>query len=110
MDVAPPEPFDVDAPEELDLTGFGAVVLAAGFRPDHASWVHCAGAFDELGYPIHEEGASVTADGLHFIGVHFLRKRKSSIFLGIGEDAAVVAGKVAGGAVGGPATAAARRS
>jgi putative flavoprotein involved in K+ transport len=109
-DVPPPEPFDADAPEEVDLTGFGAVVFAAGFRPDHASWVHCAGAFDELGYPIHEDGASVTTDGLHFIGVHFLRKRKSSIFLGIAEDAAIVAGRVARGAVGGPATAPRRRS
>ncbi|MEN3279430.1 MAG: putative flavoprotein involved in transport [Solirubrobacteraceae bacterium] len=96
IDIPPPEPFDAGAREELDLRGFGAVIFAAGFRPDHASWVHCAGAFDELGYPIHEDGASTTADGLHFIGVHFLRKRKSSIFLGIGEDAAVVARRVAG--------------
>jgi putative flavoprotein involved in K+ transport len=95
IDIPPPEPFDGDAPEELDLTGFGAVVFACGFRPDHAAWVHCAGAFDELGYPIHEDGASATTEGLHFIGVHFLRKRKSSIFLGIGEDAAIVAGRVA---------------
>jgi putative flavoprotein involved in K+ transport len=110
IDIPPPEPFDARTREELDLTGFGAVIFAAGFRPDHASWVHCAGAFDELGYPIHEDGASTTADGLHFIGVHFLRKRKSSIFLGIGEDAAVVARRVARGAVGGPATASVRRS
>jgi putative flavoprotein involved in K+ transport len=96
VEVPPPEPFDAAAPEELDLSGFGAVVFAAGFRPDHASWVHCAGAFDELGYPIHEDGASATADGLHFVGVHFLRKRKSAIFLGIGEDAAIVADRVAG--------------
>jgi putative flavoprotein involved in K+ transport len=95
VEVPPPEPFDAAAPEELDLTGFGAVVFAAGFRPDHASWVHCAGAFDDLGYPIHEDGASATADGLHFVGVHFLRKRKSSIFLGVGEDAAIVADRVA---------------
>jgi putative flavoprotein involved in K+ transport len=95
VEVPPPEPFDAAAPEELDLSGFGAVVFAAGFRPDHASWVHCAGAFDELGYPIHEDGASATAGGLHFVGVHFLRKRKSSIFLGIGEDAAIVADRVA---------------
>jgi putative flavoprotein involved in K+ transport len=110
LDIPLPEPFDADAPEELDLTGFGAVVFAAGYRPDHASWVHCAGAFDELGYPVHEDGASATADGLHFIGVHFLRKRKSSTFLGIGEDAAIVSGRVARGAVGGPATAPLRRS
>jgi putative flavoprotein involved in K+ transport len=95
VEIPPPEPFDGDAPEELDLGGFGAVIFAAGFRPDHASWVQCPGAFDELGFPIHENGASAAADGLHFVGVHFLRKRKSSIFLGIGEDAAVVADRVA---------------
>jgi putative flavoprotein involved in K+ transport len=95
VDLPEPAPFHADAPEELDLADFGAVVFAAGFRPDHASWVDCPGAFDELGFPIHEDGASVAADGLHFIGVHFLRKRKSSIFLGIGEDAAIVAGRVA---------------
>ena len=94
-EITPPEPMDCRAPEELDLAGFGAVIFAAGFRPDHASWVHCPGAFDELGFPIHEDGASATAEGLHFVGVHFLRKRKSSIFLGIGEDAAIVAGRVA---------------
>jgi len=27
--------------------------------------------------------------------VHFLRKRKSSILLGVGEDAAIVAGSIA---------------
>ena len=95
VELPPPAPFEADAPEELDLTAFGAVVFATGFRPDHASWVHCAGAFDELGYPIHEDGASTPVDGLYFIGVHFLRKRKSSILLGIGEDAAVVAGRLA---------------
>jgi putative flavoprotein involved in K+ transport len=93
--IAPPEPFDADAPEELDVTGFGAVVCASGFRPDHASWVHCQGAFDELGYPVHEDGASVAADGLHFIGVHFLRKRKSALFIGACEDAPIVARQIA---------------
>jgi hypothetical protein len=29
------------------------------------------------------------------VGVHFLRKRKSSTFLGVGEDAAIVAEQVA---------------
>jgi putative flavoprotein involved in K+ transport len=33
--------------------------------------------------------------GLHFVGVHFLRKRKSSLLIGVGEDAAVVAGGIA---------------
>jgi putative flavoprotein involved in K+ transport len=95
VDLPPPEPIDVDAPEEIDLAGFAAVIFAAGFRPDHEAWVHCQGAFDELGFPVHEDGACLAADGLHFIGVHFLRKRKSSIFLGVGEDAAIVAGGIA---------------
>jgi putative flavoprotein involved in K+ transport len=95
VDVPAPEPFAGDAPQELDLSGFGAVVFAAGFRPDHASWVRCPGAFDELGFPVHQDGACAAAEGLHFVGVHFLRTRKSATFLGMGEDAAMVAGKVA---------------
>jgi putative flavoprotein involved in K+ transport len=92
---AEPAPLDHDAIETLDLKGFAAVVLAGGFRPDYGSWVRVPGAFDELGFPIHEDGASRVAPGLYFVGVHFLRKRKSSIFLGVGEDAAVVARKIA---------------
>jgi putative flavoprotein involved in K+ transport len=34
-------------------------------------------------------------DGLYFVGVHFLRKRKSSLLIGVGEDAAVVARTIA---------------
>ncbi len=96
LPVETPEPFDAEAPEELDLSGFGAVVFAGGFRPDYASWVHCPGAFDDLGFPIHDNGASTTVPGLHFVGVHFLRKRKSSLLIGVGEDAAIVAGRIAG--------------
>ena len=54
-------------------------------------------AFDDLGFPIHEEGASTVLEGLYFVGVHFLRKRKSSPLIGVGEDAAIVAGKIATG-------------
>jgi putative flavoprotein involved in K+ transport len=91
VEIPDPEPFDGSAPEELDLGGFGAVILAAGFRPDYWSWVRFPEAFDELGFPIHEEGASTVVDGLYFVGVHFLRKRRSGTFLGFGEDAAIVA-------------------
>ena len=96
FDIPDPEPFDASAPEELDLTGFGAVVFAGGFRPDYASWVRVPGAFDELGFPVHEEGESTVAPGLHFVGVHWLRKRKSSALIGVGEDAAIVAQRIAG--------------
>jgi putative flavoprotein involved in K+ transport len=46
---------------------------------------------DDMGFPIQQDGASTVVDGLYFVGVHFLRKRKSSILLGVGEDAALVA-------------------
>jgi putative flavoprotein involved in K+ transport len=88
-------PIDVDTPEAVDLAGFGAVVFAGGFRPDYQSWVHAPGAFDELGFPIHHEGASAAVPGLYFVGVHFLRKRKSSLLIGVGEDAAIVARQIA---------------
>jgi putative flavoprotein involved in K+ transport len=94
-EIPEPEPFKADAPEELNLTGFAAVVFAAGFRPDYESWVRIPDAFDELGFPVHEEGASTVAAGLYFVGVHFLRKRKSSLLNGVGEDATIVARQIA---------------
>jgi cation diffusion facilitator CzcD-associated flavoprotein CzcO len=97
-DIPEPEPFEADAPERVRLEGLGAVVFAGGFRPDYESWVHCPGAFDELGFPIHDDGASTVVPGLHFVGVHFLRKRKSSLLIGVGEDAAIVAGGIAAAA------------
>jgi putative flavoprotein involved in K+ transport len=93
-EIPDPEPIDTDTPELVDLSGLGAVVFAGGFRPDYSSWVHCPGAFDELGFPVHEEGASTVAPGLYFVGVHFLRKRKSSLLIGVGEDAAIVAAQI----------------
>jgi putative flavoprotein involved in K+ transport len=90
-----PEPFDAaGAPAELDLDGVGAVVFATGYRPDYG-WIDLPGGFDERGFPLHAEGASTAAAGLYFAGVHFLRKRKSSLLIGVGEDAALVAGAIA---------------
>ena len=91
-----PPPFDGDAaPESVELARLGAVVFTGGFRPDYGRWVDVPGAFDDLGFPLHVDGESVAAPGLFFVGVHFLRKRKSSIFYGVGEDAALVAAAIA---------------
>ena len=89
-----PPPFDATAPQSVDLAGYGAVIFTSGFRPDYASWVHLA-AFDEHGFPIHNDGASTVVPGLYFCGVHYLRKRKSSLLIGVGEDAAIIAAKIA---------------
>ena len=95
-DMPDPARFDAQAPETVDLAGFGGVIFTSGFRPDYSSWVHFD-AFDEMGSPIHKDGASTVTPGLYFCGVHFLRKRKSSLLIGVGEDAAIVARKVAEG-------------
>src|SRR5262249_32968117 len=94
-DMPDPEPFDGDAPERVDLAGVAAVVFAGGFRPDYHRGIDIPEAFDEVGFPLHAEGASLAAPGLYFVGVHFLRKRKSSLFYGVGEDAALVAESIA---------------
>jgi putative flavoprotein involved in K+ transport len=89
-----PPPFDSSAPERLDLDGFGAILYTSGFRPDYASWMQ-VDAFDDMGFPVQENGESSTIPGLYFCGVHFLRKRKSSLLMGVGEDAAIVADSIA---------------
>jgi putative flavoprotein involved in K+ transport len=89
-----PAPFEADPPEQLEVSQFGAVVFTGGFRPDYSSWLPWPEAFDEFGFPIHEEGASKVVPGLCFVGVHFLRKRKSSSLIGVGEDAGIVAGRI----------------
>jgi putative flavoprotein involved in K+ transport len=93
-DMPDPPPFDPEAPETVELDGFGSVIFTSGFRPDYSSWVRFD-AFDELGFPLHEDGASTVVSGLYFCGVHFLRKRKSSLLVGVGEDAEIVARKIA---------------
>ena len=96
-DLTEPQPFDATAPERIDLRGFGAAIFTSGFRPDYASWLPWPEAFDPLGFPLHDDGASTAVPGLFFLGTHFLRKRKSSLLIGVGEDAAIVARRIAAG-------------
>ncbi len=88
--IAEPGTLAAHAPERLDLSDFGAVIFAGGFRPDYRSWLPWPDAFDELGFPFQRDGVSSVVPGLFFAGVHFLRTRKSSLFLGVGEDATIV--------------------
>lgn len=94
VEIEPPPPFEADAPTSLPISRFGAVILTGGFRPDYGSWMPWADAFDPMGFPIQTDGASAVVEGLHFMGVHFLRKRKSAILLGAREDAEAVADRI----------------
>jgi putative flavoprotein involved in K+ transport len=90
-----PTPFEAAMPEALALSEFGTILFTGGFRPDFASWLPWSGAFDDDGFPIQKDGTSAVVEGLHFVGIHFVRKRKSSLLIGVGEDAAIVARTVA---------------
>jgi putative flavoprotein involved in K+ transport len=89
-----PPPFRADPPRDLGLAEFGAVIFTSGFRPDYARWVRFP-AFDAMGFPLTDNGSSTVVDGLYFCGVHYMRKRKSAVLFGVGEDAAVVAQSIA---------------
>jgi len=89
-----PPPFEARAASEIDLGGFAAVVFTSGFRPDYGGWVKFP-VFDERGFPIVNDALATAVPGLYFCGVHFLRKRRSSLLFGVGEDAAIVARTIA---------------
>jgi putative flavoprotein involved in K+ transport len=93
-EIPQPEPFTQGGPTEVDLTGFGAVIVTSGFRPDYGRIAPWPEAFDEMGFPIQRDGASSVVPGLYFLGVHFLRKRKSSLIMGVSEDAEIVVGAI----------------
>ncbi|MEX0590151.1 MAG: NAD(P)-binding domain-containing protein [Xanthobacteraceae bacterium] len=95
LDIADPEPFVADAPDRVDLSTFGTVIFTGGFRPDFRSWLPWPDAFDDQGFPHQRDGTSTVVDGLHFVGLHFLRKRKSALLYGVGEDAGIVADTIA---------------
>jgi putative flavoprotein involved in K+ transport len=98
LDVPEPEPVEPPLPAphvpELDLRAAGVttVMWANGFRPDH-SWIEGVET-DEQGWPLHERGVS-PVDGLYFVGLHWLYRRKSALLIGVGEDAEHVVSQLA---------------
>jgi putative flavoprotein involved in K+ transport len=90
-EVPPPERFEptrIEAgpPISLDLarSGIRTVLWATGFRPDH-SWLDVP-VFDRKGR-IRHDGGVVDAPGLYLMGLPFLRRRKSALIDGAGDDA-----------------------
>jgi len=89
-----PPPLRIKTRTELDVArdGVGTVIWTSGYRPDYG-WVKFP-VFDGMGFPVQVDGAT-TVPGLYFVGVHWMRKNKSSILYGVGEDAEVVARQIA---------------
>jgi pyridine nucleotide-disulfide oxidoreductase len=89
-----PPPLSIKTRGELDVLsdGIGVVVWTSGYRPDYG-WVKFS-VCDDMGFPITTDGRSEVA-GLYFMGVHWMRKNKSAILYGVGEDAEIVARHIA---------------
>jgi putative flavoprotein involved in K+ transport len=92
--IAPASRWMADPLLEVDLAGEGvtAVVWATGYTQDY-SWVD-APAFDDLGRPKHECGASAVP-GLYFLGLPWLSRRASPFIWGVWHDASYLANHIA---------------
>jgi putative flavoprotein involved in K+ transport len=90
-----PPPLRIKTRLELDVErdGIGTVIWTTGYRPEYG-WVKVP-VFDELGFPVQVDGRT-SVPGLYFVGVHWMRKFKSPILLGVGEDAEIVARQIVG--------------
>jgi putative flavoprotein involved in K+ transport len=83
-----PEPTRVEASPPLGLdfgrAGIRTIVWATGFRPDY-SWLDVP-VLDHKGNIRHDGGVVTEAPGLYVLGLPFLRRRKSSLIDGAGDD------------------------
>jgi putative flavoprotein involved in K+ transport len=92
----PPEPFtpcwprftEADTALRLGEAGIGTIVWATGFRRRYP-WLQVP-VLDERG-EIRHRGGVTPERGLYVIGLHFLRRRKSSFIDGVGGDAEALA-------------------
>ena len=88
------EPNDFRSPTELDLAdrGVRSVIFTTGFRADF-SWLRLPVVGSD-GSVMHEQGRA-PVDGLWFVGLLWMRMRKSGIIFGAMDDSAHVAAEVA---------------
>ena len=82
--MAPPVPDEPVLAVDLSKTGFRTIIWATGYRPDYA-WLDLP-VLDRRGRLRHDGGV-VDAPGVYVLGLPFLRRRKSSLIDGVGDDA-----------------------
>jgi putative flavoprotein involved in K+ transport len=88
-DRPPPDDFVPPTSAELDLgaEGIGSVIWATGYELDFG-WLDLP-VLDEWGYPRHTRGITIHP-GLYVVGLPWLYSEPSSVFAGVGADAAHV--------------------
>ena len=82
----PPTEVEESPPLTIDFTNgrIKTIVWATGFRPDY-SWLKVP-VFDRKGR-IRHNGGVVESPGMYLMGIQFLRRRKSVLLDGAGDDA-----------------------
>jgi len=82
----PPTHVEPAPPLAMDLTSgkIKAIIWATGYRPDY-SWLEVP-VLDRKGR-IQHDGGVVSSPGMYLIGTQFLRRRKSGLIDGAGDDA-----------------------
>jgi putative flavoprotein involved in K+ transport len=82
----PPTEVEESPPLGLDFSkgAISTIIWATGYRPDY-SWLDVA-VFDRKGQVRHD-GGIVDSPGLYLMGLQFLRRRKSTLIDGAGDDA-----------------------
>jgi len=90
--IDPPHRFDATAVEtspsllvDLARSGIKTIIWATGYRPDY-SWLDVP-VLDRKGYIRHDGGVVTESPGMYLIGMPFLRRRKSTLIDGVGDDA-----------------------
>ena len=90
----PPTRVEDSPPLGIDLTGgtIKTIVWATGYRPDY-SWLELP-VLDRKGM-IRHDGGIADRPGLYLMGLHFMRRRKSTLIDGAGDDARELADHLA---------------
>jgi putative flavoprotein involved in K+ transport len=103
LDTPPPSPDEADMPDAdagcvtemtaLDLAenNINSIIWATGFNCNF-SYIHLP-VLDAVGLPKHENGCT-TVEGLYFVGLPWLRTRKSLLIYGAKDDAEFIVEQV----------------
>jgi putative flavoprotein involved in K+ transport len=90
----PPTRVEDSPPLGIDLNAgqIKTIIWATGYRPDY-SWLDVP-VLDRKGMIVHDGGVAA-APGLYLMGTPFMRRRKSTLIDGAGDDAREVSARLA---------------
>ena len=99
----PPTEVEASPPLGMDLTSgeIATIIWATGYRPDYG-WLDVP-VLDRKGQVRHDGGV-VESPGMYLMGQQFLRRRKSALIDGAGDDARDLSGHLVAYLNGGPST------